>query len=86
MKRLVIAALVLWCIQGLAWGGPSAASKTTKQGYSKASTKKAKEKRQGASPGQQGISPTTSNSGRKRSPSCLASLLCPMLTTTAESG
>jgi D-alanyl-D-alanine endopeptidase (penicillin-binding protein 7) len=42
VKRLVIAALVLWCIQGFAWAGPTTVSKATKQGYSKASTKKAK--------------------------------------------
>jgi D-alanyl-D-alanine endopeptidase (penicillin-binding protein 7) len=33
--------LVFWCVQGLAWGGPPAA-KTTKQGYTKTSIKKAK--------------------------------------------
>jgi D-alanyl-D-alanine endopeptidase (penicillin-binding protein 7) len=42
VSRLVIAVLVFWCIQGLAWAGPSTASKTTKQGYNKSSLKKAK--------------------------------------------
>ena len=34
--------LVLWCVQGLAWGGPPAASKAPQQTLSKSSIKKAK--------------------------------------------
>jgi D-alanyl-D-alanine endopeptidase (penicillin-binding protein 7) len=41
VKRLVVAMLVFWCVQGLAWGGPPTASKT-KQGYTKTAVKKAK--------------------------------------------